>query len=289
MIDPTRGRIVLIGARGMLGRAWVELFDVLGRPHTALDRRHFDVTDRQAVAAHIGSEAGLVINCAAHTDVDGAERAEDHVRRTNGAAVGSLARRCLEVGSLLVHYSTDYVFDGRASEPYPVHATRAPQSAYGRSKAEGEELLEQSGCPHLLVRTSWLYAPWGRNFVRDLVALCGERGEHQVLQVVDDQRGRPTSAQHLAAATLALVELGCRGTYHVTDGGDCTRHELATEIARRGGRPCRVEPCSTAAAPRPARRPPYSVLDLSRTEAALGPMSDWRENLADVLLQLPAP
>jgi dTDP-4-dehydrorhamnose reductase len=284
--DPFRGRIIVIGARGVLGRAWVELLDVLGRPHTVLDRPRFDLTDPEALHTHIGSETGLVINCAAYTDVDGAEQREAHARRVNGASVGALARRCLEVGSLLVHYSTDYVFDGRASAPIAVHAPRSPLSAYGRSKAEGEELLEQSGCPHLLLRTSWLYAPWGKNFVRTIVALSRERAS---LQVVDDQLGRPTSAQHLAAASLALVELGCRGTYHLADGGTCTWYELATEIVARSGRPCRVEPQSTAALGRPAPRPTYSVLDLSRTEAALGPMSDWRDNLNEVLLQIPAP
>jgi dTDP-4-dehydrorhamnose reductase len=128
-----------------------------------------------------------------------------------------------------------------------------------------------------------LYAPWAANFVRTIYKAAGDR---PVLRVVDDQRGRPTSAEHLARTTLALVEKNARGILHVTDGGECTWFEFASEIVRLGKRDCRVEPCTTAEFPRPAKRPAYSVLDLAPTEALVGPMPSWQENLASVMARL---
>src|SRR5690606_14409224 len=132
----------------------------------------------------------------------------------------------------------------------------------------------------LLIRTSWLYAPWGKNFVLTIARLAKEKPE---LRVVHDQRGRPTSAEHLARASLALLEAEAHGTFHVTDGGECSWFELAREVARTVAPSCAVHPCTSAEFPRPALRPAYSVLDLSETEARLGPMPDWRANLADAL------
>src|SRR5690606_41203248 len=129
----------------------------------------------------------------------------------------------------------------------------------------------------------WLYAPWGKNFVRTIAKLASERPE---LKVVDDQRGRPTSAEHLARASLALLEGGARGTFHVTDGGECTWFELAREVAAKVAPSCRVVPCTTAEHPRPAKRPAYSVLDLRETEARIGPMPDWRATVASVLARV---
>jgi dTDP-4-dehydrorhamnose reductase len=226
----------------------------------------------------------LIVNCAAWTDVDGAEADPDAANRANGTGVGELAERCARVGATLVHYSSDYVFAGDADRPYRIcdPAAGAP-NAYGRTKWLGETLVQASGCRFLLIRASWLYAPWGKNFVRTIAARA--RAGHP-LRVVDDQRGRPTSCQHLAASTLALVERGATQTYHVTDGGECTWFEFAQEIARLVNPACIVEPCSSAEFPRPAKRPPYSVLDLAYTEALLGPMPDWRANLADVIRRL---
>jgi len=182
--------------------------------------------------------------------------------------------------ALLVHYSTDYVFNGRARSPYPIDAPLEPINAYGRSKAVGEKALRESGCRHLLLRTSWLYAPWGANFVLTMRKLTGERDE---LRVVDDQIGRPTSAEHLAATSMKLIEADAEGTFHVTDGGQCSWHGFATAIALAVNPNCRVVPCASDEFPRPARRPAYSVLDLGPAEAIVGPMRDWKDNLADVL------
>ena len=184
------------------------------------------------------------------------------------------------MGAKLVHYSTDYVFDGTATEPYAIDHPRSPVSAYGRSKALGEKLVEESGVEHLLVRSSWLYAPWGNNFVLTIRNLSKSR---PVLRVVDDQRGRPTDSRNLAAASLQLTKSGHRGIAHVTDGGECTWFELATLVASVANPDCRVEPCSSEEFPRPARRPAYSVLDISATESELGPMPPWQARVRDVL------
>lgn len=271
---------LLISPDGMLGRAFAEALrgDFAGVTYPAID-----LTKPTTIAEHVRPGITRVINCAAYTDVDGAEKDEALATAINGAGVGSLAQRCREIGATLVHFGTDYVFDGAASAPYVVDAPRAPQGAYGRSKAVGEELLQGSGADHLYVRTSWLYAPWAKNFVRTIAALATQK---ERLRVVDDQRGRPTSAEHLARTTLALAGRGLRGTWHVTDGGECTWFEFAREIVRLTGASCVVEPCTTDEFPRPAKRPAYSVLDLSRTEAVLGAMPDWRASLADVFARL---
>lgn len=275
--------IVLISANGMLGRAWRGLLEARELPHAALSRPAIDLREPATVEAAIPDTARLVVNCAAWTDVDGAEADEAGATRVNGGGVRLLAERCGAIGATLVHYSTDYVFNGRATTPYRADEPRDPLNAYGRSKAAGEAAIEQSGCDHLIVRTSWLYAPWGKNFVRTMAKLTAEKPE---LKVVNDQRGRPTSAEHLARTTLAMLEKGARGIHHVTDGGECTWYDFTAEINRQLGHACAVRPCTTAEFPRPAKRPAYSVLDLSRTEVLVGPMPDWKENLADVLKRL---
>ena len=274
------GSVLLLGANGMLGRAWRGLLDSRGIEHVGLDLPQFDMTDSAQVDAAIDGSHACVINCAAYTAVDDVETNEQIASRVNGDAPGLLAIRCRKVKTTLVHYSTDYVFNGRAQEPYPVDAPRDPVNAYGRTKALGEQNIERAGGPYLIVRTSWLYAPWGQNFVRTIARAAAQRDS---LRVVDDQRGRPTSSTHLAASTLRLIESGATGVYHVTDGGECTWFDFATAIAAKANPSCRVEPCTTDEYPTPAARPAYSVLDLSLTEQRLGPMPDWRQNLAEVL------
>jgi dTDP-4-dehydrorhamnose reductase len=271
---------VLIAPGGMLGVAMARELEARGLEYEGWSRPELDITDVASVERAIGEDTALVVNCSAFTDVDGAEEREEEALAVNGAGVANLAARCARVGALLVHYSTDYVFNGRATAPYGVDEPREPVNAYGRSKAAGEEAIEASGAEYLLIRTSWLYAPWANNFVRTMARLGASRDQ---LRVVDDQRGRPTSAEHLARVTLALVEQGARGTFHVTDGGECTWYEFARAIVAAVNPACHVQPCTSAEFPRPAPRPAYSVLDLSKTEARLGPMPSWRDNLADVM------
>jgi len=274
---------LILGARGMLGRALRELFTREERPFVGLDLPEFDMTSGEQVAAALVPGTRAVFNCAAYTNVDAAEQDEATATRLNGEAVVGLARACATRGIPLVHYSTDYVFAGTASKPYPVDEPHDPIGAYGRSKAVGERGVWDAGGPHLVLRTSWLYAPWANNFVRTMFKLTRER---EVIKVVADQRGRPTSAEHLARVSLALLDKSAQGTLHVTDGGECTWHEFATEIARLAGHACRVEPTTSAEFARPAKRPAYSVLDIAPTEALVGAMPSWHENLEDVLGRL---
>jgi len=275
--------ILLIGPSGMLGAAWQKLLQARAADFRCTDIPQFDFTKPDSIDRVVTGGLAVVINCGAYTDVDGAEKNEALAAMLNGSGVAALARRCKHVGATLVHYSTDYVFSGQSTTPYLPDQPREPLNAYGRTKALGELAIEQSDCDYLLVRTSWLYAPWGKNFVRTIAKLCREKDQ---LQVVSDQRGRPTSAEHLAESTFRLLEKNARGIYHVTDGGECTWFDFASAIAKRFNVACTVRPCNSDQYPRPARRPAYSVLDLTKTEALLGPMPDWRRNLASVMDRL---
>ena len=274
---------VLIGADGMLGRSWEELLQARGVDHVATTIEDLDITDANAVAKVVTPGVKWVVNCAAYTLVDAAEEHEALANEVNGHAVGRMAERCKAVGAKLLHYSTDYVFDGTATEPYRTDHPRSPVNAYGRSKALGEELLEQSGVEYLLVRGSWLYAPWGQNFVLTMRDLAKSRDR---LRVVDDQRGRPTDSRRLVEVSLQLAEKGCRGTFHVTDGGECTWYELASLVAKIVNPDCVVDPCTSEEFPRPAARPAYSVLDVSATEEAVGSLVPWEERIQEVLAPL---
>lgn len=279
-LDP----ILVIGASGMLARAAAELFTREGLRFDAIDLPEIDVTDERSIERCVTAEYRTVLNCSAFTDVDGAETREPLATAINGTGVGALARRCLSTSAVLVHYSTDYVFDGRAREPYAVDHPRAPINAYGRSKALGEQLLEQAGGRYLLLRTSWLYAPWGKNFVLTMRRLMQTQPQ---LKVVADQFGRPTSAQYLARRSLELLRIGATGTFHVTDGGECSWHEFASRIAHELGVSTQVNACTSAEYnaqyPAAAQRPAYSVFDVGKTEAMIGPARHWQENLAQVL------
>lgn len=264
----------------MLGRCWTEMLGARGIEHRATMLADLDITDRSAIDAFIKPGTGWVVNCAAYTLVDAAEEHEDLANEVNGYAVGRMAERCKQVGAKLLHYSTDYVFDGTAREPYPTNHPRSPVNAYGRSKAIAEERIEQSGVEHLLVRSSWLYAPWAQNFVLTIRNLAMSRTN---LRVVDDQRGRPTDSRRLAEVSLELADLGARGTFHVTDGGDCSWFELASLITEVVNPSCQVDPCTSEEFPRPAPRPAYSVLDIGATEQLVGPLIPWEARVRDVL------
>ena len=275
--------VFVISPDGMLGRAVVEQLKKHAVPFESASFPDIDITRMESVRGAIPNGMQVVINCAAFTDVDAAEARENEATAVNCAGVRHLATLCQERGATLVHYSTDYVFSGNASAPYPVDDPQEPQNAYGRSKAAGERALWTSGCSQLLIRTSWLYAPWANNFVRTMARLGSSK---ESLSVVDDQRGRPTSAKYLAQRTLELLEANARGTFHITDGGQCTWFAFTQEIIRQLGYTCRVSPCTSAEFPRPAKRPAYSVLELKKTEALLGPSREWQDNLRDVLRDL---
>ncbi|MEV6969580.1 dTDP-4-dehydrorhamnose reductase [Hamadaea sp. NPDC051192] len=275
-------KILVAGAGGMLGRR----LSVLPGCHGA-DRAALDITDRSAVAdAVTGYDA--VINAAAWTDVDGAETREAEATALNGDGPANLAAACAASGAVLLHVSTDYVFAGDGTAPYPEDAPTAPINAYGRSKLAGElvvrRLLPDRG---YVVRTAWLYDRDGRNFLTTMLRLAGAQ---ETLDVVDDQRGQPTGAPFLAAQLVQLAQAAVAGhapagIYHGTAAGETTWFGFAREIfAQAGLDPERVRPTTTDRFPRPAPRPAYSVLGHRRWAAAgLNPQPDWRDELRDVL------
>ena len=274
----------MIGAGGQLGS---DLVDVLGDRGRGLTRVDLDVTDSAAVhravedaAASAGEDRLVVFNCAAWTNVDGAETDEAAAYAVNAEAPGHLAAACDATGASLVHVSTDYVFAGDATAPYDVDDEPAPRSAYGRSKLAGEQAVRAATERAYVVRTAWVYGATGGNFVKTMARLERER---DTLSVVDDQRGSPTWSRHLAHGLVELVATGKHGTYHATGGGETTWHGFAQAVLEElGADPARVRPCTTADFPRPAPRPAYSVLsDRAWREAGLTPLPHWRDALRE--------
>jgi dTDP-4-dehydrorhamnose reductase len=264
-------RLLITGAAGMLGRDVAAAAARSGHAVTALSRAQLDVTDRAAVAAAVAdARPDAIVNCAAWTDVDGAESDEAAATRVNGDGARNLA----EAGPFLVHVSSDYVFDGRSESPYREDAATAPLSAYGRSKLAGEHAVAAASERHAIVRASWLFGVGGRNFVDTMLRLGAERDE---LNVVDDQIGCPTFTGHLAEALVAIAERRPVGILHVAGGGACTWFELARAAFEETDTKVRVAPCTTAEFPRPAPRPAYSVLGSTRADAPTLP--PWREGL----------
>ena len=260
----------MTGAGGMLGQDVVrEQPDAL-----ALTRADLDVTDAEAVRAAIGRE-DTVINCAAWTDVDGAEEHPDEALRVNRDG----ARNVAEAAGTVVYVSSDYVFDGTKEEPYVESDPVRPISEYGRSKAEGEAATLAANPRSHIVRTSWLFGIGGGNFVATMLRLGAERDS---VRVVDDQVGQPTYTGHLAESLVRIVETGDYGIHHRSGYGRCSWYELARFVFEKAGIDCEVEPCTTAEFPRPAPRPAFSVLGTERP--GLQPaLPDWQKGVADYL------
>ncbi|MFI7282669.1 dTDP-4-dehydrorhamnose reductase [Micromonospora chersina] len=281
-------RLLVTGAAGMLGRDVVAVLrSRADLSVTATTRTELDITDPDAVHAAVAGH-DLVLNTAAWTDVDGAETREEMATAVNGDAVAHLARACAATGARMIHISTDYVFPGDATEPYPEDAATFPVNAYGRSKLAGElavaKLLPHTG---YLVRTAWLYGEGGPNFVATMLRLAGE---HEWLDVVNDQRGQPTWSYRLAERLVALADVALAGraapgAYHGTASGEATWYDLARAVfTLRGLDPDRVRPTTSDRYRRPAPRPAYSVLGHERWAAAnLPPLEDWRSALTQAL------
>jgi dTDP-4-dehydrorhamnose reductase len=275
-------RLLVTGAAGMLGRDVVAAAGDAGHEAVALARADLDITDAPAVrAAVLAARPDAVINCAAWTDVDGAETAEAQATAVNGDGAGHLAEATAATGALLVHVSSDYVFDGQATEPYPEDAPTAPQGAYGRSKLAGEQAIASAGGRHAIVRSAWLFGPHGRNFVDTMRRLGAEREE---IAVVDDQVGCPTYTGHLAPALVRIAERGATGILHVTGGGRCSWFDLAVATFEETGLTTRVKPQTTAELGRPAPRPAFSVLASTRDDAPR--LAAWRDGLREHLARV---
>jgi dTDP-4-dehydrorhamnose reductase len=295
-------KILLLGKNGQVGWELQRALAPLGEV-TALDVDspapwRADFSEPEALAAIVrAATPDVVVNAAAHTAVDQAESEPEIARAINATAVGVLAREAAAIGATLVHYSTDYVFDGSGHAPRGEDTPTAPLSVYGRTKLEGEELIRASGCRHLILRTSWVYAARGGNFARTMLKLAAER---EVLTVIDDQIGAPTGADLLADVTAhALRTLAARpelaGTYHCVAAGETSWFDYArfvVEWARARGHPIKVapdaiRPIPTRESPTPARRPLNSRLDTAKLRAAFGlHLPHWQVGVERMLAEV---
>jgi dTDP-4-dehydrorhamnose reductase len=284
-------RCLVFGGAGMLGQAVVQEARARGWDVLGLSRGEADVTDRGRLLERAAAfRPGAVLNCAAHTRVDACETEVDRAFAINASGAENAAAAAESVGARLLHVSTDYVFEGSASDPYREDAPTGPLSVYGKSKLEGERRVLQYDRA-LVVRTSWLFGPGGPNFVATMVGLI-EAGKLP-LRVVDDQVGCPTYTPFLAKALLDLSEIGATGVLHYRNREPVSWYAFATEIARLwsegsqepGG--VEVRPVTTAEFPRPAPRPAWSVLDVARFEEIAGrPVEPWGRGLAELLARM---
>ncbi|MGI9019673.1 MAG: dTDP-4-dehydrorhamnose reductase [Solirubrobacterales bacterium] len=272
-------RALVTGAGGMLGRDVTEALAAHGHEIFALTRSELDITDGPAVDATVGRiEPDVIVNCAAYTDVDGAESNERAATVVNDTGAGLLAVAAGTVGAKVVYPSTDYVFDGNKGRPYLESDMPHPISAYGRTKLAGETSVAVANSRHIVVRTSWLFGAGGKNFVETMLRLGGEQSE---VLVVSDQVGSPTYTAHLGRAIALLAESEDYGVHHVTASGSCSWFEFAQEIFDQAGLGTRVMAARTSMLDRPAPRPSYSVLGSEWSPPAVLP--NWREALAEYL------
>ena len=307
-------RILLTGKKGQVGAELSTTLQRLGRL-SAYDRDALDLTRPAQIREAIDqTRPHVIVNAAAYTAVDQAEKEPMLARIINSDAPAVLAEEATKCGALLVHYSTDYVFDGSKNSPYREEDSPNPNNVYGQSKLAGEQAIRQSGAAHLILRTAWVYGTRGRNFLLTILRLATEREE---LRIVSDQFGAPTWSRAIAAATAAALDKVLRssrgrdwrmcGTYHLTAAGVATWHDFAVRIVEEakqispdkewfahatGGRPLvtsRIAPISTADYPLPARRPAYSVLSNRRLEETFGVrLPEWQQQLHAAFVDAPA-
>ena len=308
-------RILLLGANGQLGRSFLEHGGLAVRGElVAASRDGVLTTGGAGEIADLSSPASLpalldrvrpdlIVNAAAYTAVDRAEQEEALATRVNGEAVGVLGQWAAAHGALVIHYSTDYVFDGRQAQPYAVDAPTGPLGAYGRSKLAGEQALQASGADHLIFRTAWVYAAHGHNFLRTMLRLGAEREE---LRVVADQHGAPTDTGLIVEASLAAFDRWqsadtalrrrFRGLHHLVASGATTWHGFASAIFEQAAatgllaRQPLIVPISSAEFPTPAVRPAWSLLDNTDFQQQFDLLlPDWRNGLRRVMVRLGAP
>lgn len=289
-------RVLVTGVDGQVGGALCRVGATSGLALLPMRRAELDLAWADRIPEILDAlRPDMVVNCAAYTAVDQAEQDRETAFAVNAGGPAALARWCADKGRLLIHLSTDYVFTGNGTRPYREDDPIGPLGVYGASKAEGERLIRASGADHVILRTAWVYAAEGKNFVRTMLRLGKER---EVLNVVADQRGCPTSATSIARAVLAIADkhgVGtvpqlC-GTYHYVDQGETTWYDFACRIftvaGEHWGRRPAVNPITTDQYPTPARRPAYSVLDTSKYQAAFGKVPPpWQDCLDQVLAEI---
>jgi dTDP-4-dehydrorhamnose reductase len=277
-------KVLVTGSAGMLAKDLIHLLSKRGYEVLAPPEDKLDITSLKVVKDVMDKlEPELIINCAAYTNVDGAENQEHQALMVNGLGVQHLSLLCQEHDIPLVHFSTDYVFDGAKLSPYTIYDQTNPINAYGRSKLLGEKYVMWLLTKFYLIRTSWLFGLQGKNFIETMLEL-GQKQKQ--VSVVTDQRGCPTWTRHLAEATISLMETGQYGVYHITNSEPTTWFDFTKEIFRLSGIGTAVMPVTTEQFPRPAKRPSNSVLDTFPLKEVIGrDMSSWKEALREYLAQ----
>jgi dTDP-4-dehydrorhamnose reductase len=269
--------IVITGAGGQLGKDLVRLCNMMHFPVHAADSRQLDITDYQAVKRYLTEhQCDFLINCAAYTDVDQAEEDWKTAFRVNGLGVRNLVRAVNECGGVLVHYSTDYVFDGESNRPYTIADTPHPLNRYGESKLLGEQYVRDLSKRYYLIRVSWLFGAGKTNFIKKIIEWSKTGKE---LRIVDDQVSSPTYTLDLAKATLDLIDSEMYGLYHITNSGFCSRYDWAFHILALLKWQGTLLPASSQEFPTPAKRPRFSVLDNFGSHEILGySLPDWKDS-----------
>jgi dTDP-4-dehydrorhamnose reductase len=290
-------KLLLIGKNGQLGHDLLPLLERISKV-TAVDRSSLNLAVPDEIQRCVRSlRPDIIINAAAYTAVDKAEAEPDVARAINAIAPGVLAQEATVAGSILIHYSTDYVFDGTKSVRYVETDPISPVSVYGKTKAEGEEAIRNSGCRHLIFRTSWVFSNRGSNFLLTMLRLARERDQ---LRIVNDQIGAPTSSESLARATVEVLQNIHRaevpeshfGTYHMTASGETSWFGFATEIFRQGStllalKSPKLHPITTAEYPTPAKRPLNSRLSCEKLKETFGVgLPSWQNCLTSVFTTL---
>jgi dTDP-4-dehydrorhamnose reductase len=274
-------KLLVTGGAGMLGRDVMLAAGNAGHQVVGYGHAELDIADAAAVSAKVeGERPDVVINCAAWTDVDGAEEAEEEATRINGEGAGNVAAAAAAVGASVVYVGSDYVFDGSKGAPYVETDQTAPLSAYGRGKLAGEEATRAANKRHFVVRSAWLFGIGGPNFVETMLRLAADHGE---VLVVRDQVGSPTYTWHLAYGIVRLIEGVEFGIHHMAAAGSCSWYEFAREIFEQANVECKVMSATTEMLGRPAPRPAYSALASQREHAIELPA--WQDGLAAYLAQ----
>lgn len=281
-------KILVTGAKGQLGCEMMARAGASRHTYVFTDVSEdaergigqLDITEPDAVP----EDVDVIINCAAYTDVNKAETDEQTAMKVNSCAPALLANAAKASGAMLIHISTDYVFDGKSDRPYKEDDAAAPLNAYGRTKLAGEKAIVETGCRYMIFRTAWLYSNHGRNFFLTMARLTAEKEE---INVVDDQRGTPTYAGDLADLIYNIVEnetFAATGIYHFTDEGDCSWYDFASAINTMLGHSCSVRACRTEDYPSPALRPACSILDKTKIKDTFGiDIPHWRDSLSKAI------
>jgi len=272
--------VVVLGAGGLLARGLVETLEEHDYHHVALGKNSLDISYEGRVRAHLrGLNPGMVINAASYTDIDGAEAASEQAFEVNGAGAGHVARVAAELDALVVHISTDFVFDGTEAAPYSPDHNPNPVNIYGKSKLEGERLVRKETEKHLIVRASLLFGPGGKNIVDTLL-----KGEGAPMKLPEDRIVSPTYTRHFADGIIRLANKGARGTFHLANAGQCDLYTFGREVIRKGNGKISVYPVHSKSIKRPAQRILNGALDCSSAYELLGSaLPSWEAALGEYI------